>query len=228
MDKPLMKITEAAAIMGVAVNTLGAGLIQGLYPFGNATKGKRDSYRYIIFRARFEKYLNGEDMSIDQGGDPADNNGDETLITVVEAAKLLGISSTTLTAGLKQNLYPFGNATEKIKKVEHRGRYNRWLVKNNSRWRYIIFRKRLEVYLHAGNMKFVPAGWEQTDHIAVLKANGSDETEYHVLCNRRTKELTESEIKVETQRFFDKKREEIRIAELERERNLTQGDRTSK
>lgn len=64
MGETLITVIDAAKVMGVSPMTLMYGLRQGLYPFGNATETRKGRYRYIIFRSRFEKYLAGDDMSI--------------------------------------------------------------------------------------------------------------------------------------------------------------------
>lgn len=179
MDKPLMAITEAAKIIGTSVTTLASGLQQGLYPFGNATKGKAGSYRYLIIRKRFEKYLSGEDMNeyLDHTIDSLENC--ETLISVTEAAKFIGIAPTTLEWGLQQNLYPFGNATR-----------NNTGTRYGHHWRYIIFKRRFELFLSAGDMK-APEGWQQINHFAVLTSNTDPSYLPRIVCAR---ELKHSEI----------------------------------
>jgi hypothetical protein len=60
MEEPLIGVKEAASRMGIAFQTLEKALIDHVYPFGEAVYCKR--YRYIIIRARFEAYMNAQDM----------------------------------------------------------------------------------------------------------------------------------------------------------------------
>ena len=57
----VMSVKEAAQQLGVTVVHMRKGIEQGVYPFGVAVKGGRgERNKYIIFRRRFEKWLNGE------------------------------------------------------------------------------------------------------------------------------------------------------------------------
>ena len=161
--------------MGISVTTLGAGLQQGLYPFGNATKGKKDTYRYIIIRSRFEKYMSGADMQeYSEYNDKslADSDNDEPLITVTEAAKILGLSQTTLYWGLRQKLYPFGNATR-----------NKSEEMYYQHWRYIIFRRRFDIFVNAGDMK-ASDKWQQIKHYAIYQLKEDSTKTPIILCRQ--------------------------------------------
>ena len=58
MNTPLIKAEEAAKIMGLDVPTIREWTKDPACPFGHAIKFK--SWRYIIIRERFEKYMRGE------------------------------------------------------------------------------------------------------------------------------------------------------------------------
>ena len=59
MSEVLIPLEEAAKMIGLDPVTIRVGLIQGKFPFGVAVKCKK-SYRYIIPRERFEKWMKGE------------------------------------------------------------------------------------------------------------------------------------------------------------------------
>lgn len=63
MDNPCMTLLEATKILHLRIDTLMAWIQRGDCPFGTYVKkpGKHNGH-YIIIRARFEKYLSGEDM----------------------------------------------------------------------------------------------------------------------------------------------------------------------
>lgn len=67
-NSPLITVEETAKLLGVDPLTLRYGIIQGLIPFGVAIKCTK-SYRYIIVRERFEKWMKGELMEC-----PHENN----------------------------------------------------------------------------------------------------------------------------------------------------------
>ena len=62
IESELMSVDEAAEILGITKELVRHLLIQGS-PFGRAlkyTSGSGVRYRYIIFRKRFNKFLQGE------------------------------------------------------------------------------------------------------------------------------------------------------------------------
>ena len=62
VNKYIIPVEEAAQILGIAIEAMKQILIQGNYDFGIALKygtEKRPRYRYIIFRKRFEDFING-------------------------------------------------------------------------------------------------------------------------------------------------------------------------
>lgn len=63
-----MKITveEAAEKMGITPMFLRLGMRDGKFPFGTAVKFNKQ-WRYYINRIRFEKWLAGEDLVVDDG-----------------------------------------------------------------------------------------------------------------------------------------------------------------
>ena len=61
MEKETMSVHEASKRLGVDYTTVQNALRQNLYPFGTAVKGEK-RWRYIIVRARFEKYMAAGDM----------------------------------------------------------------------------------------------------------------------------------------------------------------------
>lgn len=63
MDNPQMPFTEVAKALHIKNDTLMAWIQRGDCPFGTYVKkeGKTRGH-YIIIRARFEKYMSGEDM----------------------------------------------------------------------------------------------------------------------------------------------------------------------
>ncbi len=63
-----MKITveEAAKRMGVTPMFLRLSLRAGEFPFGHAVKFEKN-WSYYINRNRFEKWLAGEDLEVDNG-----------------------------------------------------------------------------------------------------------------------------------------------------------------
>ena len=61
--KEIMSVPEAAKILGVPEVHLRKGIEQGVYPFGVMVKGEnRQRGRYIVYKRRFEKWLEGNDM----------------------------------------------------------------------------------------------------------------------------------------------------------------------
>jgi hypothetical protein len=223
MDKPLIGITEAASILGIAQTTLAAGLIQQLYPFGNATKGKRGSYRYIIIQSRFEKYMAGADMlehanySEEGKSNEAD---DETLMPVVKAAKIMGIVPTTLEGGLQQNLYPFGNATRtNVDDGKRHGSY----------WRYIVFKKRFEKFISAGDMKS-PDGWQQIQHCAVFKSKDNPDDPPIILFQRELGSDIDDEIdlNINADNLFNKMQKEYLEEQIRKDLALPENKRLNR
>jgi len=57
-----VSVTEAAARMGVNPQFLRMGLRAGKFPFGMAVQMPGGRWSYYINRARFERYMVGEDM----------------------------------------------------------------------------------------------------------------------------------------------------------------------
>jgi hypothetical protein len=58
---PLMKAEEVAKIMGLDIPTVREWTKDSNCPFGHAIKLK-NSWRYIIIRARFDAYMSAQDM----------------------------------------------------------------------------------------------------------------------------------------------------------------------
>ena len=67
--EPTIKVTDAAAIMGVTPRFLSIALQQGRFPFGTAVKMTR--WSYYINRIRFIEYMRGGEMNVGK----ADNIG---------------------------------------------------------------------------------------------------------------------------------------------------------
>jgi hypothetical protein len=62
MPTELIDVKEAAVVLGIAYQTLLVGLKQGCFAeFGTAVECKK-TWRYIIFKKRFEAYINAEDL----------------------------------------------------------------------------------------------------------------------------------------------------------------------
>ena len=62
-ERAVIPVEEAAEQAGITVEIMKQLLIQKAVPFGVALKSERSSgmrYRYIIFRKRFNKFLQGE------------------------------------------------------------------------------------------------------------------------------------------------------------------------
>lgn len=61
-----LSIEQAAKRMGVSPMFLRLGMREGEFPFGAAVKFEKQ-WRYYINRIRFEKWLAGEDLEVDDG-----------------------------------------------------------------------------------------------------------------------------------------------------------------
>jgi hypothetical protein len=66
-------------------------------------------------------------------------------MTVLEAAKILGMSPITLRAGLQQGRFPFGEAILTKPASESKS--------GKDRWTYYINDERFEIYLHGTDMQ---------------------------------------------------------------------------
>lgn len=63
MDTPCMTLLEATKTLHLNISTLMAWIQRGDCPFGTYIKKPgRTHGHYIIIRARFEKYMSGDDM----------------------------------------------------------------------------------------------------------------------------------------------------------------------
>ncbi len=56
-DVETMLPEEAGRILHKSTEFIRAGLRQGRFPFGTAVEGKNGTWNYIIFKNKFEKYL---------------------------------------------------------------------------------------------------------------------------------------------------------------------------
>lgn len=55
-----ISIKDAAALLGMAQQTLRIGLQRGLFPFGVAIPTSKNRYTYNITKERLDKYIKGE------------------------------------------------------------------------------------------------------------------------------------------------------------------------
>lgn len=64
-DSHCISVKDAAELLGIGQSELRLGLVTGALPFGAAIprqRGHRTTYRYIIPKARFTKWVNGDDL----------------------------------------------------------------------------------------------------------------------------------------------------------------------
>lgn len=121
------------------------------------------------------------------------------LIPISEAAKVMGVSLSTLRFGLQQNKFPFGTAIE-CKKT----------------WRYIIVRKRLEKYL---------SGEDMINHIHHIISDSCDTPkEVNVPLDEDTNNYINEQVEAVYKMAVQKAASEKAL----REKSLTQGQKLAK